>query len=43
MGREYMGIVRSTFLVDESDKIFKIFAKVKPAGHSEQVLGMFAN
>ncbi len=43
MGREYMGVVRSTFLVDESGKIFKMFAKVKPAGHSEQVLGMFAN
>lgn len=38
MGREYMGINRSTFLVDKSGKIVKIFRKVKPAGHSKEVL-----
>jgi thioredoxin-dependent peroxiredoxin len=38
MGREYMGVNRSTFLVDKSGKIVKIFKKVKPAGHSKEVL-----
>ena len=38
MGREYMGVNRSTFLVDKSGKIAKIYRKVKPAGHSQEVL-----
>ncbi|MDQ3971259.1 MAG: peroxiredoxin [Thermoproteota archaeon] len=37
MGREYMGISRSTFLVDKTGKIVKIFKKVRPAGHSQEV------
>ena len=43
MGREYMGVMRSTFLVDEKGKIFKIYSKVKPKGHSKQVLEDFQN
>lgn len=43
MGKEYMGVNRSTFLVDEKGKIFKVFAKVKPAGHSKEVLEYFKN
>jgi thioredoxin-dependent peroxiredoxin len=38
MGREYMGVNRSTFLVDKSGQIVKVFKKVKPAGHSQEVL-----
>ena len=41
MGREYMGVNRSTFLVDEKGKIIKVFEKVKPAGHAEEVLQAF--
>lgn len=41
MGREYMGVTRSTFLVNEKGKIFKIHSKVKPAGHSKEVLDDF--
>ena len=37
-GRKYMGIERSTFVIDEQGKIAKVFAKVKPEGHAEQVL-----
>jgi peroxiredoxin Q/BCP len=37
MGREYMGVSRSTFLVDKTGKIVKIFKKVKPSGHSQEV------
>ena len=43
MGREYMGVMRSTFLVDEKGKIFKIYPKVKPAGHAKEVLEDFLN
>jgi len=43
MGREYMGVIRSTFLVNDKGKIFKIFPKVKAAGHSKQVLEIFTN
>jgi peroxiredoxin Q/BCP len=41
MGREYMGVTRSSFLVNEKGKIFKVYAKVKPAGHAKQVLQDF--
>lgn len=41
MGKEYMGVVRSTFLVNEKGKVIKVFSKVKPAGHSKQVLEAF--
>jgi len=41
MGREYMGVTRSSFLVNEKGKIFKIYSKVKPAGHAKQVLEDF--
>jgi peroxiredoxin Q/BCP len=37
-GRTYEGILRSTFLIDEAGQILKVFPKVKPAGHSQQVL-----
>lgn len=37
MGREYMGVNRTTFLVDKSGRLVKIFARVKPAGHSKEV------
>jgi len=43
MGREYMGVIRSTFLVNEKGKVFKVFSKVKAAGHSKQVLDSFTN
>jgi thioredoxin-dependent peroxiredoxin len=43
MGREYMGVNRTTFLVDEKGKIFRIFEKVKPAGHAQEVLEAFKN
>jgi len=43
MGKEYMGIIRSTFLIDEKGKIFKAYPKVKAAGHSKEVLAEFKN
>lgn len=37
-GRTYMGIDRSTFLIDETGKIRKIWRKVRVKGHVEEVL-----
>ena len=37
-GRAYMGIERSTFLIDPDGKITKIWRKVKVPGHAEDVL-----
>lgn len=37
MGREHMGVNRSTFLIDKAGKIVKIFKRVRPAGHSQEV------
>ena len=37
-GRTYMGVTRTTFLIDEQGKIVKTHDKVRVAGHAEQVL-----
>lgn len=37
-GRKYMGVDRSTFLVDADGKIAKVWRKVKVPGHAEKVL-----
>lgn len=37
-GRKYMGIERSTFLIDEHGTIIKIWHKVKVTGHVEDIL-----
>ena len=41
-GRKYMGVERTTFVIDAQGKIAKIFNKVKPEGHSAQVLEALA-
>jgi thioredoxin-dependent peroxiredoxin len=38
MGREYYGVKRNSFLIDREGKIAKVWEKVKPAGHPEEVL-----
>lgn len=38
MGREYMGTNRTSFLVDPKGKIVKIYEKVNPMTHSQEVL-----
>ena len=38
MGREYMGVLRTTFLIDAEGKILRVFEKVKPAEHSAELL-----
>jgi peroxiredoxin Q/BCP len=37
-GKTFLGITRSTFLIDETGKIRSIWRKVKVAGHVQQVL-----
>jgi len=38
MGREYDGVLRSTFVIGADGEIKKVFENVKPAGHSAEVL-----
>jgi len=42
MGRTYMGVKRITYLIDEKGKIKKVFEKVKPEEHAQEVLDAFA-
>ena len=37
-GKEYMGIIRTTFIIDEQGKIEEIIEKVKTKEHSSQIL-----
>lgn len=37
-GREYMGVARTTFIIGKDGKIEKIYPKVKPEGHSQEIL-----
>ncbi|WP_430811049.1 MULTISPECIES: thioredoxin-dependent thiol peroxidase [unclassified Carboxylicivirga] len=37
-GREYMGVLRKTFVIDEEGTIMKIFDKVKTKDHSNQIM-----
>ncbi len=38
MGKEFLGTVRSTFLIDPQGKIARIWDKVSTRGHAQQVL-----
>ena len=38
LGKEYEGVLRTTFLIDTSGNIVKVFEKVRPAEHSAEVL-----
>jgi len=37
-GRTYMGIERSTFIIDRDGKVARVMRKVKPDTHADQVL-----
>ncbi len=43
MGREFMGIIRSTFLIDKKGKIIKIWDNVKVKDHAKEVLDTLKN
>ena len=38
MGREFMGVIRSTFLIDKKGRILKIWDNVKVKDHAKEVL-----
>ena len=38
MGREYEGVLRTTFLIDKDGKVAQVFENVKPSEHSAEVL-----
>jgi peroxiredoxin Q/BCP len=40
MGREFMGIVRSTFLIDAKGKLEKIWSPVSVKGHADEVISL---
>jgi len=41
-GRTYMGVIRSTYIVDPSGRIARVFPKVSPKTHDEVVLAALA-
>ncbi len=42
-GNSFLGIERTTFVIDKDQKIAKIFPKVKVEGHAEEVLAALKN
>jgi peroxiredoxin Q/BCP len=38
MGRKFMGVVRTTFVIGKDGKIAHVFEKVKVNGHDQEVL-----
>jgi peroxiredoxin Q/BCP len=38
MGKKHMGIVRTTFILDEDGKILEIYKKVKPEVHAHEII-----
>ena len=43
MGREFMGVIRSTFLIDKKGKILKTWNDVKVKDHAKEVLETLKN
>ena len=43
MGREFMGIIRSTYLIDKKGKILKVWENVKVKDHAKEVLKTLQN
>lgn len=37
MGRTYMGVNRTTFVIDPKGRVAAVFEKVNPSGHAEAV------
>lgn len=42
-GRDYMGVLRTTFIIDEAGKISQVYEKVDPEVHSAEVLELLAS
>ncbi len=39
-GKKHMGVARTTFIVDKNGKIAKVFEKVKPEGHNQEIIAV---
>jgi len=39
-GRKYMGVARTTFIINKEGQIVKVFEKVKPEGHAQEVINV---
>jgi len=37
-GRKYMGVLRTTYIIDPDGRVARVFEKVKPENHAEQVM-----
>ena len=42
LGKEFTGILRTSFLIDPKGKVVKVYENVKPNEHAEQILKDFA-
>ncbi|OYV65183.1 MAG: peroxiredoxin, partial [Gemmatimonadetes bacterium 21-71-4] len=36
-GRKYMGVERTTVIIDAAGRVARVFSKVKPMGHAQEV------
>ena len=43
MGREFMGIIRTTYLIDKKGKVLKVWNNVKVKDHAKEVLNTLKN
>ena len=43
MGRSFMGIARTTFVLDKNHRIIKVFEKVDPKTHAPEILNFISN
>lgn len=43
MGKEYDGVLRTTFLIGKDGTILQVFENVKPEGHSQEILKVLAD
>ena len=43
MGKEFMGVIRTTFLIDKKGKIIKIWKNVRVKDHAKEVLDFLKN
>jgi len=42
-GKKYMGVARTTFIIDKNSNIAKVFEKVKPEGHNAEIIAALKN
>ena len=43
MGKTFMGVVRTTYLIDRDGRVARVLEKVQPEGHGEEVAAALAD